>query len=268
METGPTPHYVYCRRQQDPTVMTISQCKWQSPGIARRRTVSPTSHTLRKCPRNNPIWGWRARDTQESVKLTKWSPRIRAKCRTVKYKTQTGAPMAPGKMAETNQVRCKAIEVEPPQLPKVPHRTKRKGRRPPQSETRTNDGNRQERHGARGATMQRDLITRPTQRNGGGHAQDIARERQQSLPQKRTRPPPRRCEGRNEWATPTGPPTEEQTREKVTAPGRGRTKQRGKNSCRLAATGRVTASAPAAPGHQENQQEETEASPEGESLQA
>ena len=39
---------------------------------------------------------------------------------------------------------------------------------------------------------------RPTQRNGGGHAQDIARERQQSPPQKRTRPPPRRSEGWNE----------------------------------------------------------------------
>ena len=112
--------------------------------------------------------------------------------------------------------------------------------------------------------MRRDLITRPTQRNSGGHAQDIARERQQSPPQKRTRPPPRRSEGRNEWATPTGPPTEEQTREKVTDPGRGRTKQRGKNSRWLAATGRVTASAPAAPGRQENRQEEAEASPKGE----
>ena len=30
--------------------------------------------------------------------------------------------------------------------------------------------------------MRRDLTTRLTQRNGGGHAQDIARERQQSPP--------------------------------------------------------------------------------------
>ena len=100
--------------------------------------------------------------------------------------------------------------------------------------------------------------------NGGGHAQDIARERQQSPPQKRTRLPPRRSEGWNEWATPTGPPTEEQTREKVTDPGRGRTKQRGKNSRWLAASGRVTASAPSAPGRQENRQEEAKAPPEGE----
>ena len=66
-----------------------------------------------------------------------------------------------------------------------------------------------------------------------------------------------------ERATPTGPPTEEQTR-KVTDPWRGRTKQRGKNSRRLAASGRATASASAAPGRQENHQEEAEASPEGE----
>ena len=66
------------------------------------------------------------------------------------------------------------------------------------SETRTKDGNHPERHGARGATMRRELTMRPTHINGGGHAQDIARERQQSPPQKRTRLPPRRSEGRNE----------------------------------------------------------------------
>ena len=43
------------------------------------------------------------------------------------------------------------------------------------SETRTKDGNRPERHSARGATMRRELTMRPTQINGGGHAQDIAR---------------------------------------------------------------------------------------------
>ena len=54
--------------------------------------------------------------------------------------------------------------------------------------------------------------------NGWGHAQDIARERQQSPPQKRTRPPPRRSEGWKEWATPTGPPTEELARERWQTP--------------------------------------------------
>ena len=51
---------------------------------------------------------------------------------------------------------------------------------------------------------------------------------------------------------------------KVADPQRGRTKQRGKNSRRLAVSVRVTVSAPAAPGRQENRQAEAEASPEGE----
>ena len=44
----------------------------------------------------------------------------------------------------------------------------------------------------------------------------------------------------------------------------GRTKQKGKNSRRLAAPVRITVSTPAAPGHQENRKAEAEASPEGE----
>ena len=119
-------------RYEDPTVVTISQRKWQSPGIARKRTVSPTKYTPRKCPRNNPLWEWRARDTQESVKLTKRSPWIQVECRTVKHKTPTGAPTAPGKRAEINQVRCKAILVEPPQPPKGPDGTNARGDAPSQ----------------------------------------------------------------------------------------------------------------------------------------
>ena len=72
------------------------------------------------------------------------------------------------------------------------------GDAPPQELTPTNDGNRQQRHCARGATMRWDRPTRPTQRKGGGHTQDIARERHQSPPHKRTRTPPRRSEGWNE----------------------------------------------------------------------
>ena len=102
--------------------------------------------------------------------------------------------------------------------PRAPTEPNSWGDAPPQELTPTNDGNRQQRHCARGATMRRDRPTRPTQRKGGGHAQDIARERQQSPPHKRTRTPPRRSEGWNEWATPTGPPTEEQTRERWRTP--------------------------------------------------
>ena len=43
----------------------------------------------------------------------------------------------------------------------------------------------------------RDRQTRPMLRRGGSHAQDIARERQQGPPQKRTRTPRRRSEGWN-----------------------------------------------------------------------
>ena len=46
-------------------------------------------------------------------------------------------------------------------------------------------------------------------------------------------------------------------------PRRGRTKLRGENYRRLAAAVRVTVSAPAAPGRQENRRAEAEASPEG-----
>ena len=116
-----------------------------------------------------------------------------------KQKTPTGALKEPGKKEETNQVRCKAVKVEPPQPPQRSLRDPTQGETPlPKSEMCTDDGNRQERHGARGATMRRELTRRQTQINGAGHARDIARERQQSPPQKRTRLPPRRNEGRNE----------------------------------------------------------------------
>ena len=88
--------------------------------------------------------------------------------------------------------------MEPPQHPQGSLRDPTQGETPlRKSEMCTDDGNRQERHGARGATMRRELTRRPTQRNGVGHARDIARERQQSPPQKRTRLPPRR-EGMSE----------------------------------------------------------------------
>ena len=88
--------------------------------------------------------------------------------------------------------------MEPPQLPKGPTGPMPEETPLRKSETHTKDGNRPERHSARGATMRRELTMTPTQINGGGHAQDIARERQQSPPQKRTRLSPRRSEGMNE----------------------------------------------------------------------
>ena len=69
-----------------------------------------------------------------------------------------------------------------------------------------------------GRHCERDRQTRPEQRKGGGYAQDIARERQQGPSHKRTRTPPRRSEGWNGLATPTGPQTEEQTRDRCRTP--------------------------------------------------
>ena len=48
-----------------------------------------------------------------------------------------------------------------------------------------------------GRQCERDRQTRPMQRKGGEHAQDIARERQQGPLPKWTRTPPRRSEGWN-----------------------------------------------------------------------
>ena len=115
-----------------------------------------------------------------------------------KQKTPTGAAKAPGKKEETNQVRRRRYRWSHRNSPRAPMGPK-PGETPlRKSETHTKDGNRPEKHSARGATMRRELPIRPTQINGGGHAQDIARECQQSPPQKRTRLPPRRSEGRNE----------------------------------------------------------------------
>ena len=46
--------------------------------------VNPVTRLV-KCPRNSTLWEIWGRDTQESGKLTKWSPWIRAECRTGKY---------------------------------------------------------------------------------------------------------------------------------------------------------------------------------------
>ena len=122
----------------------------------------------------------------------------RAECRTVNRKHRAEQPRHPAKRRRpirSGVRRYRWSHRNSPRAPTGPMPGETPIRK---SETRTKDGNRPERHGARGATMQRELTMRPTQINGGGHGQDIARECQQSPPQKRTRLPPRRSEGRNE----------------------------------------------------------------------
>ena len=132
------------------------------------------------------------------MKLTKRSPRIRAECRTVNRKHQPEHQRHPAirrRPTRSGVRRYRWSNRNSPRAPTGPTPGETPLRK---SEKRTKDGNRPERHCARGATTRRELTMRPTQINGGGHTQDIARERQQSPPQKRTRLPPRRSEGRNE----------------------------------------------------------------------
>ena len=112
-----------------------------------------------------------------------------------KQKTPTGAPKAPGKRSRPTRSGVRRYRWSHHNSPRASTGPTQGETTLRKSETRTKDGNRPERHGARGATMRRELTRRPTPINGGGHAQDIARERQQSPPQKRIRLPPRRSEG-------------------------------------------------------------------------
>ena len=182
-----------------------------------------------------------------------------------KYETPTWAPRGARQTAETDQVRCKAIKVEPPQTPWAPTEANAKGDTPLQEQPYAKDWDWQRRHGARGATMQTGFTNETTAKWMA--RQDIAIELQKGPPHKRTRTPPRRSEGWSRWATPTGPQTEEQNAREVLDPWRVRTKERGKNSHRLAAAVRATASAPAATGCQENPQAEAQAQPEGDNTQ-
>ena len=55
-KTGPPPHYVYRWMPQELAVLTVSQSYRQSPGIARRGTLSQPSHsTLQVSKNDDPI---------------------------------------------------------------------------------------------------------------------------------------------------------------------------------------------------------------------
>ena len=135
------------------------------------------------------------------MKLTKVSPGRHAARRAGSMKHRPELQWAYGQITETDQDRWKAIEVEPPLTPWAPTEPNVWGDAPPQELPLAKDGHHQQRRGERGDSAneidKRDRQTRPTPRKGGGHAQDIARERQLGPPQKRTRTPPRRSEGWN-----------------------------------------------------------------------
>ena len=179
--------------------MTRSQHKRQTPERARRGTLSQPSHsTLQVSNEHHPmgIFG------QGHALVSETDKSIAMKtCRTSRRKSMKHRPELQWHMAKRRRLtrsgvrRYRWSHRHPPRAPTEP---KARGDAPPQELTLTNDRNRQQRHCARGATLRRDRPTRPTQRKGGGHAQGIARERQQSPPQKWTRTPPKRSEGWNE----------------------------------------------------------------------
>ena len=123
--------------------------------------------------------------------------------------------------------------MEPPQLPKGPYGTNARGdapsqkrnahqRRKPSGKTLCKRGD-----NATGANNETDANKRRRARSG--HSQRAAAKPTAKAYKATTK---------KERATPTWPPTEEQTQEKVTDPVRGRTKQRGKNFRWLAASER------------------------------
>ena len=103
--------------------------------------------------------------------------------------------------------------------------------------------------------MRRELTMRPTQINGGGYAQDIARECQQSPPQKRTRLPPRRSD--SDRASNRGTNSSKSYR-----PRKGKDQAEREELSLTRSLREGTGSAPVAPGCQENRPSEAEATPE------
>ena len=69
-----------------------------------------------------------------------------------------------------------------------------------------------------GRRGERDRQNETDSNKWGGHAQDTARDHQRGPPQNRTWTPPRRSEGWKGRATPTGPQTEEHTRDRRRTP--------------------------------------------------
>ena len=101
--------------------MTISQSYRQSPGSARREPEGNpvTQHGMYpNSTTPQDILGW---DMHKSVKLMKQSQGILAESRAGKSRKHRPEPQgAYVKTAETDQVRCKAIQVEPPLTPWAP----------------------------------------------------------------------------------------------------------------------------------------------------
>ena len=228
----------------------------QSPGRARRGTISQLSHSSRKCPNSTTpqdILGW---DTYNSVKLNNNRQEYLQKCLQARSGNTNLSPK--GRTARLQRLTRSGVRqyMWSHREPHGPQRNPTHGETPLCKSNRTE---RTETASKEGRHCERDLQTRPTQRKGGRHAQDRTIERHQDPPQKRTRTPSKRSEGWNERLR-QGLKLRNK-REIGGGPRKGRTKERGKNSHRLEAAVRDTGSAPVATGSEENPQAEGEAQP-------
>ena len=224
----------------------------KSPRRARRGTVSPTSHSSCKCPRNITLWEWRFRDTQESGKLTKYVRNDAQENRnTENWRRPTKSDVRWYRWSHRNSPRAPTGPNARGDTP--PQKRNAHQWRKPSAKTRRKIGD-----NATGSINKTDAKKRRRARSG--HSQ-----RASAKPTTEADKATTKKERGMEWVSDSDRASNWGTNaRKVTDPWRGRTKQRGKNSRWLAASGRIRASAPAAPGSQENRQEEAEASPEGE----
>ena len=114
----------------------------------------------------------------KSVKLTNLSPGIHAAHRAGSMKHRPELQWAYGQITETDQDRWKAIEVEPPLTPWAPTEPNVWGDAPPQEPPLAKDGHRQQRRGARGATVRtgstNETDAKKRRRACSGHSQRAA----------------------------------------------------------------------------------------------
>ena len=178
--------------------------------------VNPVTRHV-KCPISTTprdVLGW---DTY-FVKLEKQSPWKPAEMTTGKSRKHRPEPQgADGQTEETDQVRCKAKQVDPPRTPWAPTEPNARGDATPQEQPHAKDWNRQRRHGARGATL-RTGSTNETDAKKRRKARSGQSRRASSRPTAEADKDPTKKERGMEWATPTGPQTEEQTRDRRRTP--------------------------------------------------
>ena len=151
--------------------MTRRQRNRQSPGRARRGTLSQPSHSSRQVSNEHHPMGLLSEGhalVSETDKSTAMNTFGTSRRKRMKHRPELQRLTAKRRRLTRSGVRRYRWSHRKP--PRGPTELKSRGDAPPQELKLTNDGNRQQRHRARGATMRRDRPTRPTQRKGGGHA--------------------------------------------------------------------------------------------------